>query len=435
MNDENPQPDDRSPTPVQKRGMRVTIIGQCFGCLATLALTNGILLVYLTRLGVASSRIMMYLSLPWLGNAILVLPSAYLADRYGKKRIGLAGMGVQIAGYVLLTVLSLFPVSWGEAVAAVAIVLFGAGSAMVGSSWYALLSPVVPEHLRGSFFGRLRFSWQLCGIIFGGLCASSLSSSETPISVYQVLVGLLALGLVIRVFFYVQVPELDRIGQVSGGFADALRISIRREGFMSFCSYVFLLSLFTAGCPIVFGLIEKDVVRMGDDLVVFMGTLLMIGSVIGYLVGGKAIDRFGTKPVFLICHFLYGGVTLAFIVRGLSGSAVNAYIGTLSFLFGFVSAGSSVAISTELLGLMPDENKALFSSVCTALQHCGIGLAGIIPGWAIEHGLLSPRWSLHGAELTSYDSILFAAGSMIILLVITLGLVPSVLRKSELIPS
>jgi len=417
-------------TPEQKRGMRSTILAQCFGCLSFLAFSNSLLLVYLTQLQVSTARIVAYLSLPALGEALLIVPSAFLADRYGKRRIGLAGVTAETLGFGLLTVSGAFTGPLAEAWVVMGAAVFAVGRALFNSSWYALLSPVVPESMRGEFFGRLRFSWQLCGILFAALCAAALPR-EAPPWIYQVLLAVMTASLVVKFFFYRTIPELEKASDMRGGFWRAMGHVVRAEGFLSFCAYVFLLSLFTAGCPIIFGLVEKDVLKLGDGLVVMLGTVLMIGSVFGFLAGGKAVDRFGTKPAFLVCHFFYGVVLVVFVARAIVPGILVPFIAALSFLFGFVRAISSIAISTELLALMPADNKSLSSSTCMALQTSGGALSGVLAAWALQAGMLSPRWSLRGLEMTAYDSVLLACAAMIVLLVVTLGLVPSVLRKSQ----
>lgn len=423
-------PGSDAPTAEQRLGMRHAILAQCFGCLSFLAFSNSLLLVYLTALEIATSRIVTYLSLPALGEALLMLPCAYLADRYGRLRIGIAGTVGETLGFALLTVSGAFRGALAEAWVLAGVLVFAVGRGLFNSSWYALLSPLVPEAMRGQFFGRLRFSWQLCGIVFAGVCAVLLPR-EAPLWLHQIFIALMTLSLIAKFLFYRRIPELEKVGKIPGGFRRAMGGIVRAEGFPSFCAYVFLLALFTAGCPILFGLIEKKVLALGDNVVVTLGAALMIGSVLGYLVGGQTVDRVGTKPAFLVCHFLYGAVILAFVARAMAPGFLVLFIATLSFLFGLVRAISSIAISAELLALMPAENKALSSSTCLALQTCGGALSGVLAAWALNLGMLSPRWQARGVEMTAYDSVLIACGTMIVLLVVTLGLVPSVLRKER----
>jgi uncharacterized membrane protein len=60
-----------------------------------------------------------------------------------------------------------------------------------------------------------------------------------------------------------------------------------------------------------------------------------------------------------------------------------------------------------------------------------MSLAGLGASKALELGMLSPTWAARGRTFTSYDTIFIACGAMVLLLVVTLGLVPSVLRPTD----
>ena len=421
------------PTEVQRSGMRNVIAAQCFNSFALLAFSNGLVLVFLTALGVSGPRTVAYLALPFLGDSLFRLLFALVADRYGKKRVGFIGSALMGVGFVIIALAGSMPAPTAEMVTVTGIAVYALGIAVAASSWFALLSPIVPESLRGRFFGRLRLSWQTCGIAFTAICALFLSK-DSPISAYQVVFGVIALALGIRLFFYARVPEMESARQHSDSLRESFRDTMQADGYVSFCAYVFLLSLFTAGCPSLFGLIEKRVMNLGDNVVVWVGSLLMVGSVVGYFAGGKIVDRYTTKPAFLGCHFGYGAILLLFLARGCVPGSTVAVIGLAHFLFGFVFAVSSVSISTEMLALIPAENKSLSTSLCMALMKGGGGLSGVMSAWALNLGFLKDDWTLWGQPMSSYDAILLVYAAMVVLLVVTLGLVPSVLNKSQWVP-
>ncbi|MBI2194039.1 MAG: hypothetical protein HYU36_18855 [Planctomycetes bacterium] len=412
--------------------MRSAIIGQCFGTLPHLAFISGQMLLYLRALHIGSARIIIYLSLP-LAVDFLRVPLAYLADRYGKKRIGAAGMVLLIAGFTLISASGFAAGNWAELAVFAGIVIFALGETCMAAGWFALLSPIVPEYLRGRFFGTLRFSWQSTGIVFAAVVAVFLPA-DAPVQAYQVLMGVFTAALVCRVPFYARVPELEMPRPGSSSFITALETSVRTPHYFPFCCYVFMLSLFTAACPHLFALAEKEVIHLSDRSVVWLGNLLMIGSVLGYLCGGRAVDRFGTKPVFLVCHFVYGVVLFLFLFRAAWPPLLLFLVGACNFTYGFVKAASSVAITTELLALIPQENKSLSASLCQTLNQGGGAFAGFFSAWILEAGILRESWSLSGMSLSAYDALLLACGGMVVLLVMTLGLVPSVLQKSQGMP-
>lgn len=420
-------------TPAQRRGMRLAILAQCFGCLGMLAFNNNLVLLFLSASGFRRAWVVGLLALPMVADTLARIPAAYASDRFGKKRVGLIGMCVGVAGFSSLILSGWAEQPYARMLVVMGVIAAGAGSSIMSSSWFALLSPIVPEHLRGRFFGRLRFAWQSVGIVFAGVCAWVLSE-DASVAKYQVILLAVAAALVVRIVVYLRIPELEPPTGGTPPFKAALAQTLRGPNYMSFCAYVFLLTLFTGSCPTFFGMVEKQVLELGDGQVAWMGNLMMIGSVTGFALGGRAVDRLGTKPVFMSCHFAYSAVLLLFLCRGAVPGPVVYVVGALRFCFGLVAAASSIAISTELLALIPAENKSLAASVCSGLQRAGAAMAGVLAAWFLELGILSESWRLWGMPLSSYDALLLGCGIMVALLVVTLGLVPSVIGKPRWLP-
>jgi len=412
-------------TPTQRSGMLNTIVTQCLGALALTTFTNGILLVYLKALGVSDARIAGYLSIQSIAVAVLVIPAAYVADRHGKKRVGLAGVLLSALGFIVLALAGFLSSATVEPVSVIGIAFYSVGYTLQVSSWFALLSPIVPDTFRGRFFGVLRFSWQLTGVLFAGACAMFLSH-DSPLSTHQGVLGLIAVAMVIRIRYYLKIPEMEATKDRQTSPAAAIVRVLQSHRFMAFCSYVLLLFLFTHGAPVLFGLIEKQVMKLGDNTVVALGGVLMAGSVTGFFIGGFAVDRLGPKPVFMFSHFGYAAVLLLFVGRGFFAPALSAFIGLLHFGFGFVLATSSVAISAQMLALIPSEGKSMFTSMHLAFLRWGSSLSGLLIAGSLKVGLFSETWKVGKHTMSSFDAILLLYGAMVFVLVATLTLIPSV---------
>jgi MFS family permease len=231
--------------------------------------------------------------------------------------------------------------------------------------------------------------------------------------------------------YYAAIPEVTPDREGHEPLIAALLRAARTPGYAPFCAYVFVIQLFTGGCVTLFGLVEKQALGLGDGTVVLLANLTMIGSVAGYWVGGWAVDRIGTKPIFLFCHFGYGAAILLFLVRDLLGVPPAAALGVIHFLFGFPVAASSIAISTEMMSLTPSHGRSVFTSICQALILAGMAFSGVLAGWGLRLGLFAEAWKLAGQPRSAFDAVLLIQAVMVVAMTVTLGLVPSVLNKAR----
>ncbi|OGV32954.1 MAG: hypothetical protein A2020_12070 [Lentisphaerae bacterium GWF2_45_14] len=414
-----------------KKAMRNAIFAQCFGMLGTLLFENGIMLLYLLLMGISQTRVMSYLAVPWV-CFFAAVPAAYYSDKFGKKRVGGAGNIFSVLGMAAIASAAFF--SSGllrELVAVGGIIVMALGTSMFQSSWFALLRPVVPAALRGRFFGNLRISWQISCIIVSGITAWILGACGN-ILVYQLIIGSLGFMIFARLFFYKKIPELEKIQTSSKSFREAFGTIMRIQGYVQFGSYIFLVKIFTAYCPTIFALLEKEVLHLDSSTVVWLANIGLAGSLVGFFIGGWLVDKIGTKPIFIICHIGFALALGVFIMRGFCGGiALMPVLWFSHFFFNLLVAAGSIAITTELLGMLPVENSSMASSVLMAFVYAGTAAAGFLGAAVLNMGFLMEKWEIGNMVMSRFDTILLASAVMILLLTVTLGLIPSVLAKNK----
>lgn len=419
----------------EKAALRNIILTQCLETIALSTTVNGTLLLYLTGVGSSAVRTMVYLAIPPLTNSLLLLPLAYLADRFGKKRIGQTGVTIGIIGWGIMG-LGAFSERSSESFIVVGIVLASLSIAMFGAGWFSLLSPIVPAKVRGRFFGRLRLSVSIVSLSTSILYAWILSI-HPDIIVYQGIYAVATLAFIARWFTYRRIPELEPPVAKSEtiSFLEILVVVFQTRNFAAFCSYMFLLSLFTAGAGTLFAMVENRVLIFTDTRIILLSNLTLVGGMFGMFFGGKSIDQHGTRKVFAICHIMLSQTMVAFLLRVyLPIPFIPFYLGILHFLLGASLGAVGIAMTTELLGILPEKYKSVSSSMFVIFQTSGVALSGILPAWFLKIGILRDRWGLSQSlqlQLSSFDGILLGFSLMTLILITTLGLVPSMLRKSE----
>jgi MFS family permease len=419
----------------KRKAMGYVILYTCFTVHGFLAFKSGLILLYLKSFNIPDSRILAYLAIPSLSLAILRVPGAYLADRIGKKVLAAYGICLGCLGYIIISFAGNLDNQNRETAVLAGIIIFSIGTVLTGAGWFPLLDPIIPKGIRGRFLGRMRLSWQIIGFIFSAI-SSWVLKYYTNISAFQTLLFAIAIMLLIRGWFYWRIPELEKPSKNPHreNLFSVLVNLIRTDGYTTFGAYIFLLTFFTSYCPTIFSMMEKEVLKLDNSMVIWLANLAMIGAIAGFWVGGQAVDRMGTKPVFLICHGSYFTVIVLFIFRAFIPGAMMPVLWISHLLFGIIAASSSIAITTEIFALMQQKNKAVGVSVLMSFLVGGGALAGFVAAAIIKLGFLKENWLLLEMKMNQYDSILCASAVMILMLVTTLGLVPSVLRKSQLIP-
>ncbi|MCF6313876.1 MAG: MFS transporter [Verrucomicrobiales bacterium] len=420
-----------SPTE-EKAALRNIILTQCLAIVALGTIVNGTLLLYLTAIGATAVHTMIYLAIIPLTNAILLLPAAYLADRYGKKRLGQIGLSIGILGWSIISIGAFFGSS-SESVIVIGIVLAAICSSLMGAGWFSLLSPIIPAAIRGRFFSRLRLSFSTVSLTLS-ITYAWLLSIHSGIIVYQGIFALAALAFMLRWFTYHRIPELEPPNRknTDPSFFTVISKVFRVKNLAAFCSYIFLLGLFTAGAAALFAMVEKRVLDFSATRIILLSNITLIGSMLGMFVGGRIVDRHGPRLVFAACHVMLALTLMGFLLRiFFPPSMLVAHLCAMHFLLGSALGAIGIAMTSELLGILPQENKSVASSMFIIFQTSGVALSGLIPAWILQVGILRDNWQIGARQLSSFDAILLGYSIMTLILVATLGLIPSVLRKSE----
>lgn len=410
--------------------MMTIVLSVCASIMPQLFFKNGFLLSYFLKMGLKSSDVLILLSLPSVILFFLSVPFAYYADRYGKKKIGISGIILTISGFSFIISAGFFDTQTSTKFIVYGIILFSIGVSALLSGWFALLSPLIPETIRGSFFGAMRVSWQIFAIGCSFILTFILERS-TSLGTYQLILTFFTCLLILQIFLYSKIPEIEESSFGRKSLPEIVASIPEVPGYMPFCAYCFLLMLATGAWPVTMGLLEKNVLHFSDDTIVHMGTMLFLGAMVGFYTGGKLVDKFGTKMVFLVVHFLYVLFLFLVILRGMIPIPLVSYFSFLTFGLGLIQASSSIAITSEMMALAPAKNKSVIISLCMSLQWGGAAISGVISGKLIEYNLLNKTWIFKGLTLSNYDTLILFNSVMVFVFIVTLGLIPSVVKTKK----
>lgn len=417
----------------RRRAFNIIIVTQSLGVLVPVLFQNGFYLNYFSALGLSSAAIAFLFALPPLLSAFMLMPFAFYTDRFGKKKLALAGQFMVVASLLVMMAagwggwrIGMFPV-------VMALVLYSVGGSLQVAGWFALLNPIIPKDIRGRFFGRLRVVFQIVGILFTIAITRTLKLNQS-MSVFQIWLGVVFMATVLRFFTYALIPELENVRGETGhrqSLPKALKSVLAIPKYAWFNGYVFLVTFFTASMPIVFGLMQKDVFGFTPAQITLMGTLFLVGSVIGCWQGGRIVDRRGTRHVFLITHIAYAVVLLGMLGRHWMPWPLPVHVGICVLFFSLLMGMAGVAVTAESLALIPSANKSLSTAFTMTLINGSAALSSMLVARIIGSDVLPSEWKMLGRTYANYDSLILLFTGMILLMLAAIGLVVRFRRKAR----
>ncbi|MBI2955082.1 MAG: MFS transporter [Chloroflexi bacterium] len=241
-------------------------------------------------------------------SGIFQIVFGYLG-RYALRRTILGAQNFFIAAHLILfSLTSTFPQFFGTALAGR---IAMTPQHPVGNS---LVADMFGKRLRGSAFS-INFAGGNLGTVFVPMIATFLIMSIG----WRWTLALFSLpGMIVGALLFLLISETRTMPTTEGGAApsrnpirEALRLMRNRNVLM-----VFLVSSIAAGgrgigiVTVYVPLYLKDGLKLDAGLVGTIFTILMIGSVIGPLLGGRLSDKYGRKRVVFTAYCL---ATLAMI--------------------------------------------------------------------------------------------------------------------------
>mgnify|MGYP006284306545 FL=1 len=424
---EQPAPGDK---PVRYRAMTVAVFCQVFGLLGVQTIEqNGLLVLYLRRLGVPAGGTLALLSIFSITVATARIPLSHLADRLGRKRIGSAGTLLGTASLLLLAGAGSLPREVVQAAAIGALVLFALSEAFFGAGWFSVLHPLIPASRRGVFFGALRVSWQAVGIGFAA-AASILLNRFPAVWMYQVVflgVGVGALG---RAILYRRLPDLEAETGRRPQLREALAAVRGLPGFRRYLVYIAARFTFTGAAIQVLALLEREALGLADGTVVALANYGLVGNIAGFVLGALLVDRTGRRSLFIGTHLAAAAFLALFASRALiPGFPVMALYRPLHFLLGLAIASFSVAKTAEDFSLVHLESKALALSFSGFAFIGGRAASRMVTSVLLSGRGLPERVVIGSAEISSYDAVVMILAAGLIATLPLLRLVPAVRHR------
>ncbi len=317
-----------------------------------------------------------------------------LVDRFDRKAVLL----LSFAGFIVTT--AGCGIAPNYAALLLARAAAGACGGVLASSVMAFIGDTIPAELRGRALGVVTSSFAVASVLglpIGLYLANTFHHFSAPF------LAIAALGIVVWALAAWKLPTLrghiDRPGRKP--MLDEFALVVKHRSHL--VSFVFMLSMVLATfmiVPFIAAYLEANCHLPRTSL----PSLYAVGGVCSLIfmnLCGWATDRFGARPVFLICAGT--AAIMSLVITNLPPVAVWLAIVVAAMFMTFASSRVVPAQAMMLRAADPNTRGA-FMSLNTAVSHFAVAVGPLLAGSIIGE-------EFHGGPLTHYWLVgLMAAG-------------------------
>jgi MFS family permease len=244
------------------------------------------------------------------------------------------------------------------------VAIFYTSEALNSVSWPALVGKVIPDKIRGRFFGAGQLFSSLGAAIAGIIVSRVLDKDGAALPErWALLFGFGFVGLMLSLvsMFFIREEAEDKVpGRTDIRHGLRMMIHYLRTDASLRRLVITQIVLYTAGAASPFFIVRAREAFVGNDAII--GALLTtqsIGGAVAALICGHLIDRMGSWAAIRLGAVAQTAALLFVILAGVLDAPTIFYFAAF-FLLGFVTASMWWSFSAYLLDIADDEQRPIY---------------------------------------------------------------------------
>ncbi len=395
---------------VLRSALKISVIEGAFATLYT-TLAGGMFLAGLALyLGANSFHIALISGIPALVTGFSFL-AGYLIRQFGSRKLLVlwtAGLGRTV--FIIFVPLLLLGIKVKIIFFLGLVTISSILMAIANTTWTSWISDLVPEERRGRFFGIRNAILGVTGVAAGysaGRGMDWLKETGHEVTGYALALGLAVIWGLVSTLLLTRQPEPVSPPRAQTGLKETLLGPLQEPQFRRLT--IFLAVWFLTGTlasPFYLVHLIKNLRFSFAAIAIYS----MIGGVIGVffqLFWGKAVDKFGSRPVTVLNFALVGLMPFLWLF---ATPEFRLPIWIDGILNGVVWTGASLGLWNLLLDLADNPNrKESYFAIYSVVTGLGAFFAALIAG-TLAQFLSRFNLSFFGVRFYNYDVMFFLAG-------------------------
>ena len=372
------------PTPSRplRRSLNAAVAEGAFAEIFAACATGAVITGWALYLG-ASAAVIGFLGALPLGAQVASLPAAWFTSARSRKAVALWAVGISRLTFLPLLALPTLDTDPATKLHLfLGIVAISTVASVIGNSaWVAWMGDLVPDRLRGRFFGRRTVFLSIAGTLTS-LAAAILLDQLAPIgwtgAALSVLTAAAFLAGVVSVVLMLRQHEPPVAPAEPGVSAwRALGFAVRDRRARPFLGYLFAWNAAVGISASFFAYHMLTNLHTGFLVVAAHGVGVAVVRIASARFWGHAVDRIGAGPVVVFCSFGIAAVPLTwFFVTPdrLWPIALDAIFAA------FLWSGHNIAAFDLTIGLAPRATRPFYLAAFATAGGLGFGLASMLAG-------------------------------------------------------
>ncbi len=369
--------------------MRLITTGGCLCMIHVACIFSPVLTEYFRDLGATEMHIGLLGGVPMIMLAFQFL-GAYATGKMTRRKpwflVIVILSRVLFLGVVFLPLFTpeIPPIKWIP----VLIGLIALSSAMGNFTvplWFSWIGELIPRRIMNRYWGvKHQYMTLIWAAAFFAIAAFRYYVPDMPTrKAYAILavIGIIAGVIDIVLFVWVREPENKLV--VRRSVINILLEPLRHREYRTFVIFrcAAMGSMMIAAAYMWFYLLK--VIGLPEWQVIVIGGMMALGGAAAARSWGRIADRFGHRPIILLCMTLKPIVPLVYLL--VTPSTAFIVLLTVHFFDSMLNAGREIAGNGYMLNMAPRENRSMFIASIIALSGIVGGLAAILAGVFLTH--------------------------------------------------
>lgn len=251
--------------------------------------------------------------------------------------------------------------------------------------WFSWIGDLIPKRILNRYWGvKHQYMNLFWAAAYFGIAAFAYFAPAMPAQkTYTILVviGVIAGVTEIVLFVWVREPENQLVGRRS--VIDLLLEPLRHREYRTFVIFksVLMGCLMIAAAYMQFYLLKVIGLPLWQVIVIWC--MMAVGGSTVSRSWGRIADRFGHRPIILLCVIFKPVMPLTYLL--VTPSSAFLVLLTMHFLDSMTNAGREIAGNGYMLSMAPRKNRSMFVASIIALSGIVGGLAAILTGVFLTH--------------------------------------------------